>query len=50
MITLPTTAQADVLEFVGTITTDLWVLITIAIGVPLAFYIVRKVIALIPKR
>ena len=49
MITLPGTASADVLEAVGTLTTDLWVVIAIAIGVPLAFYIIKRVIGLVPK-
>jgi hypothetical protein len=39
----------DIFASVGTLTTDLWVLIAVAIGVPLAFYIIRQVIAIIPK-
>lgn len=48
-ITLPTSAPTDVFAAVGTLTTDLWVLIAIAIGVPLAFYVIRAVIGLMPK-
>ena len=48
-ITLPSTAPTDVFAAVGTLTTDLWVIIAVAIGVPLAFYIIRKVISLMPK-
>jgi hypothetical protein len=48
-ITLPTSAPTDLFAAVGTLTTDLWVLIAIAIGVPIAFYIIRKVIGLMPK-
>lgn len=50
MITLPTTAVADVTAFIGTLSGDLWVLIALAIGVPFAFYVIKKLIALIPKR
>jgi hypothetical protein len=48
-ITLPTTAAADVLEATGTLSADLWVLIALAIGVPLAFYVIRGMIGLMPK-
>lgn len=50
MITLPLTALADVEAYIGTLITDLWVFIALAIGIPLAFYVIKKVIALIPKR
>jgi len=40
----------DILQNVGTLFSDLWVLIAVAIGVPLAFYVIKKVIALTPKR
>jgi hypothetical protein len=48
-ITLPTSAPTDVFAAVGTLTSDLWVIIAVAIGVPLAFYIIRRVIGLMPK-
>ena len=49
LITLPGTAVASTTEFIATFTTDLWAIIAVAIGVPLAFYVIKKVIALIPK-
>jgi len=49
IITLPATALADVVEASGVLFTDLWVLIGIAVGLPLAFYVIRRVIALVPK-
>jgi hypothetical protein len=49
IITLPTGAEVDMLASVGTLTTDLWVIIALAIGVPLAFYVIRQVIGLVPK-
>jgi len=38
------------LAYVGNIFTDASLLIWVAIGLPLGFYVVRKVISLIPKR
>lgn len=49
IITLPTTAVADLTGDASQIMSDMWVLVAIAIGIPMGFYIIRKVIALIPK-
>ena len=49
IITLPTTAVADLTGNASQIMSDLWVLVAVAIGIPMGFYILRKVIALIPK-
>jgi len=49
LVTLPSTAVASTTEYITTIITDLWVFIAIAIGVPLAFYVIKKIIAMIPK-
>ena len=49
IITLPTTAVADLTGAASQIMSDVWVLVAIAIGIPMGFYIIRKVIALIPK-
>jgi len=46
---MPSSTASDVLASSSTLVTDLWVLIAIAIGVPLAFYIIRQVIGLVPK-
>lgn len=50
MITLPNTAVADLTENISTLTSDLWVVIALVIGIPLAFYVIKKVIGLFPKR
>jgi hypothetical protein len=50
MITLPVGAVTDVTSYIGTLVTDLWVFIALAVGVPLAFYVIKKLVALIPKR
>ena len=49
LIDLPSTAVADLTGNASQILTDVWVLVALAIGVPLGFYLIRKVIALIPK-
>ena len=48
-LSIPTGSSTDLFSSVGTLTNDLWVLIAIAIGVPLAFYIIKRVIGLVPK-
>ncbi len=50
MITLPVDAVDVLLAHVGVLFTDLWVLIALAIGIPLAFYIIGKVISLVRGR
>lgn len=50
MITLPTTAMADITSYIGTLSSDLWLIIALAIGLPLAFYVIRKLPTLVPKR
>lgn len=50
MITLPDTAVADLTANISTLTSDLWVVIALVIGIPLAFYVIKKVIGLFPKR
>ena len=46
-ITVPASATEDLLAFAGGLTTDLWELIALAIGVPLAFYIIARIIGLV---
>ena len=46
LITLPGTAVASTTEFIGTLTTDLWGIIAIAIGIPLAFYVIDIILGL----
>lgn len=50
MFTLPATAVADITTEVGSIFTDSWELVALIIGIPLGFYILKKIIALFPKR
>lgn len=49
-LTLPAGAVAELLGYVGGLFTDLWAIIALAIGVPLAFYIIGKVVSLVRGR
>lgn len=46
-ITVPSTALADVMSATGTLFADLWVLIAIAIGIPVAFYVIRRTVSFV---
>lgn len=47
IIELPTTALADVVAYAGDLFTDTWVLIALAIGLPLAFWVIQKIIGMV---
>jgi len=47
IITLPTTALGDVTQYAGELFSNLWVLVALAIGIPLGFYIINRVISLV---
>jgi hypothetical protein len=49
-ITLASSTPTDLLAYAGALFTDLWLVIVLAIGLPLAFYVIKKVIGLMPKR
>jgi len=50
MITLPAGAVAELTAYIGTLFSDLWALVALAIGIPLAFYVIGKVISLVRGR
>jgi hypothetical protein len=50
ILTLPTGALDDLFASAGTLFTDLWVIIAVAIGVPLAFYIINRAVGVVGKR
>ena len=50
IITLASSTPTDLLAYAGTLFTDLWLIIAVAVGIPLAFYVIKKAISLIPKR
>jgi hypothetical protein len=50
LITLPSTAVADLTANIGTLATDLWPVIVLAISIPLAFYVIGRVIGMFRTR
>ena len=50
IITLPSASSTELLAYAGQLFTDLWVVVAIAIGIPLGFYIVKKAIGLVGKK
>jgi len=49
VVTLPGSVVTDLTAYIGYLVTDMWLLIALAIGIPLGFYVIRRLIALIPK-
>lgn len=45
ILTIPSSAPTDLLAYAGQMVTDLWLVLVLAIGLPLAFYIIRRVVA-----
>jgi len=50
MFTLPETAAADLLGYIGDLVTDGWVIIAIAIGIPIGFAVIRFFVGLVRSR
>ena len=50
IITLSTTAPADLLAYVGQLFTDVWPLAALAIGIPMGFYVISRAIGLVRTR
>lgn len=49
MFTIPTDGLSDITSYLTTLAGDLWPLIALVIGIPLAFYIINKVISTVKK-
>jgi len=47
IITIPATGTADLLAYVGQLITDTWQFTALAVGVPLAFYVIARAIGLV---
>lgn len=45
MFTIPVDGLTDITGYLTTLVTDLWPLIALVIGIPLAFFIINKVIS-----
>jgi len=50
LFTLPSDFLTSTLGYIGSTLESVWPIVAIAIGVPLAFYIIRKVIAILGAR
>lgn len=50
LFTLPSDALSSSTAYIGSVVNDVGPFIWLAIGVPLGFYVVKKVIGLLPKR
>ncbi|GAI02613.1 unnamed protein product [marine sediment metagenome] len=50
LFTFSTSSLAETTAYIGTVFTDAKVLILLAIGIPLAFFVIRKVLGLMPKK
>jgi hypothetical protein len=50
MLTIFTVGDMGVMTaYVGTLFADAWPFVALAVGIPLAFYIIKRVIGLVPK-
>jgi hypothetical protein len=49
LFTLPTTAVADITTYMTNVFTDFWVLLAVAIGIPVGFAVANKLISLVTK-
>lgn len=50
LFTLPADTVSSTTAYIGEIFTDASSLVYLAIGVPLAFYVIKKVMGLLPRR
>jgi len=50
ILEVPSGAVAEVMEPLGNLFTDAWVLIALAIGLPVAFYVIGRLVALVRQR
>jgi hypothetical protein len=50
ILTFTSGATADIWAYPTQIFTDVWIVIALAVGVPLAFYVIRKIITLVRSR
>lgn len=49
MFTIPTDGLADITSYLTTLVADIWPLIALVIGIPLAFFIINKVISTVKR-
>ncbi len=49
MFEIPVNGLSDITGYLTTLVTDIWPLIALVIGIPLAFFIINKVISTVRK-
>jgi hypothetical protein len=47
IITTTSGATAQIMAYSTSLFSDLWIIVALVIGIPLAFYVIRKVIGLV---
>jgi len=47
IITVASGSTASLMSYTTALFSDFWVLIALAVGIPLAFYVIRKIIGLV---
>lgn len=47
ILTVVSGGVADIMAYSTNLFTDVWVIVALAVGLPLAFYVIRKVVALV---
>lgn len=50
IITMPVGSFDDLVANTGTLFSDLWAMVVVGFGVPISFYIIPRIIALVPKK
>ena len=50
LFTLPAETATTITAYIGDVFTDAKLLIYLAMGLPLAFFVIRKVMGLLPRR
>ena len=50
ILTIASTTPASLLAYAGQLFTDVQLLVYLAIGIPLGFYVIKKVISLVTSR
>jgi hypothetical protein len=46
-VTIPTASTTDFTAYIGTLVGDLWVLMALAIGLPLGFWAIGKIVGIV---
>jgi hypothetical protein len=50
MFSITSASTTDILATIGNVSSGLWILIALLIGIPIAFYLIEVLINLVPRR